>query len=239
MLFRSTLAVSGFRLRARLGFSIPVSFLWPARHYPRVRIQRSSFERRRDFNPHEQYAAQHTLRPHPTPHRRSCGPCGLGLFPPGCSLTGQSTMRSLVLEIGFSCIQFLPCAWGLRLRGISARTRDSALAGVAFPLYPQGRHPSFTFSKLNTLPADAWCLRRRPHDRLRKTQGPVVRYSFPVGLFHSLLHAGLSSALGCPAMARLRPSISGFRRGKISLIFAEKLRKMEMRRFLRRRSSLF
>ena len=27
-------------------------------------------------------------------------------------------------------------AWGLRLRGISARTRVSALAGVAFPLYP-------------------------------------------------------------------------------------------------------
>src|ERR1035438_5547409 len=60
---RSTLAVSGFRFRARVGFSIPASFLWPARNYPRVRIQRSSFERRRDFNPHEQYAAQHTLRP--------------------------------------------------------------------------------------------------------------------------------------------------------------------------------
>ena len=50
-------------------------------------------------------------------------------------------------------------AWGLRLRGISARTRDSALAGVAFPLHPQGRHPSFHFSKLNTQPADASCLR--------------------------------------------------------------------------------
>ena len=50
-------------------------------------------------------------------------------------------------------------AWGLRLRGISARTRVYALAGVVFPLYPQGRHPSFTFSKLNTQPADALCLR--------------------------------------------------------------------------------
>src|ERR1022692_1374708 len=64
---RSTLAVSGFRFRARVGFSIPASFLWPARNYPRVRIQRSSFERRRDFNPHEQYAAQHTLWASPTP----------------------------------------------------------------------------------------------------------------------------------------------------------------------------
>ena len=33
---------------------------------------------------------------------------------------------------------------------------------------------------------------RQPHDCLRKTQGQAVRYSFPVRLFHSLLHAGLS-----------------------------------------------
>ena len=53
----------------RLSLSCPFrllhtfSFLWPARRYSRVRIQRSSSERRRDFNPHEQYAAQHTLCP--------------------------------------------------------------------------------------------------------------------------------------------------------------------------------
>jgi hypothetical protein len=35
--------------------------LRPARHYPRVRIWRSSFERQRDFNPPEQCAAQRTL----------------------------------------------------------------------------------------------------------------------------------------------------------------------------------
>jgi hypothetical protein len=62
---RSALAVSGFRLRARLGFSIPVSSPRPARHYPRVRIRHSSFERRRDFNPPEQRAAQRTLRDSP------------------------------------------------------------------------------------------------------------------------------------------------------------------------------
>jgi hypothetical protein len=55
--------VCGFRFRARLGFSIPFHLLRPTRHYPRVRIQRSSFERRRDFNPPEQCAAQRTLRP--------------------------------------------------------------------------------------------------------------------------------------------------------------------------------
>src|ERR1700724_2062161 len=59
--FRSTLAVSGFRLRARLGFSIPSNSLRPARHYPRFRIRCSSSEHRRDFNPPEQCAAQRTL----------------------------------------------------------------------------------------------------------------------------------------------------------------------------------
>jgi len=35
-------------------------------------------------------------------------------------------------------------------------------------------------------------LRRQPRDCLRKTRGQVVRYSFPVRLFHPRLHAGLS-----------------------------------------------
>src|SRR5215813_11203440 len=60
--FRSALAVSGFRLRARLGLSIPSFFLRPARHYPRFRIWRPSSEHQRDSNPPEQRAAQRTLR---------------------------------------------------------------------------------------------------------------------------------------------------------------------------------
>ena len=59
--FRSALAVSGFRFRARLGFSIPSTLLRPARHYPRFRIWRSSFERQRDLNPPDQRAAQRTV----------------------------------------------------------------------------------------------------------------------------------------------------------------------------------
>jgi hypothetical protein len=60
--FRSALA------RVRLSLSCPFRLLHtfhllrPARHYPRVRIWRSSFERQRDFNPPEQRAAQRTLR---------------------------------------------------------------------------------------------------------------------------------------------------------------------------------
>ena len=36
---------------------------WPARHYPRLWIQRPSSERRRDFNPPDSCAAQRTLWP--------------------------------------------------------------------------------------------------------------------------------------------------------------------------------
>src|SRR5713101_9857487 len=74
---RSALAVSVFRLRARLGFSIPSNSLRPARHYPRLRIRHSSSEHRRDFNPPEQCAAQRTLRSTPS----SCHPSHLASFP--------------------------------------------------------------------------------------------------------------------------------------------------------------
>jgi hypothetical protein len=62
---RSALAVSDFRLRARLGFTIPSFFPRPARHYPRFRIWRPSSKRQRDFNPPDLGAAQHTLQATP------------------------------------------------------------------------------------------------------------------------------------------------------------------------------
>src|SRR6185312_13280569 len=58
---------------------------WPARHYPRLWIQRPSSERRRDFNPPDSCAAQRTLRTSPPPQGASVlsalrlGP--LGPFP--------------------------------------------------------------------------------------------------------------------------------------------------------------
>ena len=65
--FRSTLAVSSFRLRARLGFSIPAPFSGQRGITPASWIQRPSFGRRRDFNPPEQCAARRTLRASPPP----------------------------------------------------------------------------------------------------------------------------------------------------------------------------
>jgi hypothetical protein len=84
--FRSALAC--FQLSPSCPFRLPHTFLLlrPARHYPRVRIWRSSFERKRDLNPPERCAAQRTLPRCPTPRRRTCGSCGLRLHPPACSL---------------------------------------------------------------------------------------------------------------------------------------------------------
>jgi hypothetical protein len=71
------------------------SLLRPARHYSRFWIRRSSFERRRDFNPPEQCAAQRTLPRCPTPRRHACGPYGLGLLPPPCGLFHHRHPRGL------------------------------------------------------------------------------------------------------------------------------------------------
>ena len=54
-------SVSGFRLRARLGLSIPSALPGQRGVFPRFWIQRSSSERWRDFNPPEQCAAQRTF----------------------------------------------------------------------------------------------------------------------------------------------------------------------------------
>jgi hypothetical protein len=110
--FRSTLAC--FQLSLSCPFRLLHTFpsLRPTRHYPRFWIRRSSSERRRDFNPHEQRAAQHTLLRCPTPQRRACGSCGLGLLPPACCVVHSRHLRGLpVLVHGVS-----RRAWGLRLR---------------------------------------------------------------------------------------------------------------------------
>jgi hypothetical protein len=101
--FRFALAVSSFRFRARLDVSIPFRFLRPARFYPRLWIRRPSFGRPRDFNPHEQRAAQRALCRCPTPRRRARGPYGLSLLPPSWHYV--STGISEVSR--FSCMKYL------------------------------------------------------------------------------------------------------------------------------------
>ena len=79
--FRSALIC--FQLSLSCPFRLLHTFhsLRPARHYPRFWIRRSSSERRRDLNPHEQRAAQHTPRSSPT--------TGRAPFPPSLLLIGS------------------------------------------------------------------------------------------------------------------------------------------------------
>ncbi len=64
---RSVLAISSFRLRARLDVFIPSTLSGQRGYEPRFWIWRPSFERQRDFNPPEQCAAQRTC-PYGRPH---------------------------------------------------------------------------------------------------------------------------------------------------------------------------
>src|SRR6201996_5481988 len=61
-------------------------------------------------------------------------------------------------------------------------------------------------SSIPSPPVPLFTLRRAPRDTQRKTRGRVVRYSFLVGLFHSLLHAGLSRRTDSAIMRKRRPS---------------------------------
>jgi hypothetical protein len=61
----SALAVSSFRLRARLDVCLPSGSSGQRGITPACWIRRPSFGRQRDFNPPEQRAAQHALRSSP------------------------------------------------------------------------------------------------------------------------------------------------------------------------------
>jgi len=91
--FRSALACFRLSLSCPVRLLHTLHLLRPARHYPRVRIWRSSFERQRDFNPPEQRAAQRTLQRSPTAPERSRPP--FGLWPLRTGLAAKTSKSSL------------------------------------------------------------------------------------------------------------------------------------------------
>jgi hypothetical protein len=109
--------------------------------------------------------------------------------PPG-PLTTCGRLRGLpVLAHGVSLH-----AWGLRLRGAAPRSRYRVCA-----LLPSGPpdavgSPKRGISELNTQPTDTPVQRFKCDLTIALTWlgARVARYAFPVRLFHSLLHAGLS-----------------------------------------------
>src|SRR4051794_18263109 len=190
--FRSALAC------VRLSLSCPFKLLHtfhlprPTRHYPRLRIQRSSFERRRDFNPPEQRAAQRTLRSDPTPPARTCPQYGIKPFQTGLSVR-QARWRSP----GSRACCFSACAGSQTTQGQLA-ARDSATSRVAFPARETVGVPGsilFRSSIARGPPMPLSTLRLTPRGVNRKTQGQDgVR---------SLLSCG---ALSSPTTCRFSPA---------------------------------
>jgi hypothetical protein len=85
-------------------------------------------------------------------------------------------------------------AWGLRLRGTAPRSRYRDCALLPSVLSDAVGFPEHTISELNTQPTNTPVQRFKCDVAAALTWlgARVVRYSFPVRLFHSLLHAGLS-----------------------------------------------
>ena len=131
----------GFRITPDTLSSSEIS-RWPARHYPRLWIQRPSSERRRDFNPPNSCAAQRTIRTHPPPSRlrpisrvrRLYGlPCS-GDFAPGRG--GLLQLLSMSLS---PCCRFHPAK-------VNNRVSQSSVVHAAFAFQLEARPlVAFTF----------------------------------------------------------------------------------------------
>ena len=166
--FRSALAVSGFRFRARLGFSIP-----------------SSLSGQRGITPAFGYGAPHpsargtsTLlnnallsahyEPRPTPRHRACGPFGFCLLPPTVPLVAASRCRGLPVLVHVVSQR----ARGLRLRRADQLLALSPLAVLPSPsVHRVGALELVLRSSIPGPPMPLSTLRPRPHDRDRKTRG--------------------------------------------------------------------
>lgn len=132
-------------------------------------------------------AGSQVLQSGPTPRHRSCGPFGFCLLPPDWSARGQSMPRSP----GSRACSFSACSGSTTTQG-RPTARAFAAGRVAFPFCPQGQRPELVLrSSIPGPPMPLSTLRPPPYDGAR-LKARMVRYSFPVGLFHSQLHAGLS-----------------------------------------------
>jgi hypothetical protein len=98
----------------------------------------------------------------------------------------------LVHEVSLACL-------GSTTTQGSRHPRACACLDVAFPFTQQGQHPGLCFrSSIPCPPVPLFTLRSCLTTGNAKLEVRMVRYSFPVRLFHSLLHAGLSRRSGCP-----------------------------------------
>ena len=138
-------------------------------------------------------AGSSVLRRSPTPPERACPPYGFAPSRTGLAPAWTETLRR---SPGSRACCFSACAGFLDYAGPAGHSRFIATSRVAFPNVGMEFSALVDgFSKLNR-PAHRYpCLRfdRTPRDARRKTRGQDgFAFSFLVGLFHSLQHAGLS-----------------------------------------------
>jgi hypothetical protein len=156
--FRSALAVSSFRLRARLGFSIPFHSLRPARRYPHFRIRHSSSEHRRDLNPPEQCDAQRTLRRTLTSCRpsRQCNGVGSRDHEISGSITRPVHSLSTLRRVSYHTARKTRSGWLASLSGRELVTRWVPMKGFRSSHSPS---PGFAWLTVNytNLPSTLDC----------------------------------------------------------------------------------
>ena len=185
---RSALAVSRFRLRARLGFSIPLPLSGP-----------------RGITPAFGYGAPHpSARGTSTPlnnallsaHYTSvrllrcvhAGCAAFRLFPPVCSRFRFRRPGGLPVPVH----EVSKRARALRLRGAVRRLACIAAVHVAFAVRYQLGAPDFFFRSSITRPtyAPVYASMAASRHATQDSGSGWIATSFPVRLFHSLLHAG-------------------------------------------------
>jgi hypothetical protein len=120
---------------------------------------------------------------------RARGSYGLSLHPPSCCWLGSRRLRGLPVLVHEASRRVL----GSTTTQDRAGTRDIAPARVAFRQCKSVSALIASFrSSIPSPPIPLFTLRHTPRGVQRKTRDRAVRYSFLVGLLHSLLHAGLS-----------------------------------------------
>jgi hypothetical protein len=136
-------------------------------------------------------AGSQVLRHSPTSPARACPPFGLWPSRTGLDCQTKACWRSP----GSRACCFSACAGSQTTQDLTIHSRLAWLSCCLPPLGKESASCSIGFSKLNSPAHRYLCLRFKRHlavSPARLEAGMDSLFSFPVGLFHPLQHAGLS-----------------------------------------------
>ena len=143
-------------------------------------------------------AASRVLRRSPTPPARTHPDCGYS--PSRIGLIAQAHWRSP----GSRAYCFSACLGSSTTPGPFPARELAPDNGVAFPLTEKGRHPVLRFRSSIAQPtgASVYASPAASRRHAQDSRSGWSRFSFPVGLFHPLQHAGLSRRTPSPSFPR-------------------------------------